>query len=372
MWKIRGIAAALVCTLLLSGCGAKEQKQEVLLYEGTAEEERHYETVPVKKGTYQEEVSATGSLYYTKENVMSVEDDNAYLDEICVKNKQHVKKGDIIAYYHIASSKSYLRKQKLLLEQAKGQYEAKLKSKQNEILEKEKELHTIHEETEKKIAVNELKKLQKEYEGLVKSGKDVRQQEKEYRTLVRKQKKTPLRSRYTGTAVEPASVAEYEGAVVSGEPLLTIRDESEFLIRVEEGEGFRYNMTVEIGMGATSENIRHTISGTVISTDNLSEAAGEEGAAQLVKIKKKDREKYNFNQYNLYVKGVTLRIENALMADADAVYEETEKDITKRYVLLVENGKLHKRYIVSNYRQDTCYLVNQGVEEGQELAILKS
>ena len=35
-----------------------------------------------------------------------------------------------------------------------------------------------------------------------------------------------------------------------------------------------------------------------------------------------------------------------------------------------ENGKLHKRYIVSNYKQEKTYLVNQGLEEGQTLAIV--
>ncbi len=46
-----------------------------------------------------------------------------------------------------------------------------------------------------------------------------------------------------------------------------------------------------------------------------------------------------------------------------------EKEI-KNFVYLVENGKLHKRYIVSNYKQEKTYLVNQGLEEGQTLAIV--
>ncbi len=53
-----------------------------------------------------------------------------------------------------------------------------------------------------------------------------------------------------------------------------------------------------------------------------------------------------------------------LLVDADAVYEETENEEIKNFVYLVENGKLHKRYIVSNYKQEKTYLVNQGLEEG--------
>ena len=41
-----------------------------------------------------------------------------------------------------------------------------------------------------------------------------------------------------------------------------------------------------------------------------------------------------------------MKIEDALLVDADAVYEETENEEIKNFVYLVENGKLHKRYIV--------------------------
>ena len=80
--------------------------------------------------------------------------------------------------------------------------------------------------------------------------------------------------------------------------------------------------------------------------------------------------KYDFKKYNLFVTGVTLRIKNALLVDAEAVKAKTEQDEEKLYVYLVENNKLHLRYITSNYRQDKIYLVNQGLEEGQTLAIV--
>ena len=87
------------------------------------------------------------------------------------------------------------------------------------------------------------------------------------------------------------------------------------------------------------------------------------GGAQLIRLSKKDRESYQFSKYNIYITGVSLKIEDALLVDADAVYEETENEEIKNFVYLVENGKLHKRYIVSNYKQEKTYLVNQGLEE---------
>ena len=82
--------------------------------------------------------------------------------------------------------------------------------------------------------------------------------------------------------------------------------------------------------------------------------------------------KYPFDKYNIYVTGVTLRIENALLVDSEAVYEETQENDVKLFVYLLEEGKLHKRYIVSNYKQDKYYLVNQGLEEGQTLAVIRN
>ena len=38
--------------------------------------------------------------------------------------------------------------------------------------------------------------------------------------------------------------------------------------------------------------------------------------------------------------------------------------------MVVENGKLLKRFIVSNYKTEREYLIDQGVTEGQALAIL--
>ena len=140
-------------------------------------------------------------------------------------------------------------------------------------------------------------------------------------------------------------------------------------------------MTVDVGLGATLDSIKYHLKGKVISTDNLQqdlqdgndnggEQQNESGGAQLIRLSKKDRESYQFSKYNIYITGVSLKIEDALLVDADAVYEETENEEIKNFVYLVENGKLHKRYIVSNYKQEKTYLVNQGLEEGQTLAII--
>lgn len=377
MCRIRKTVVLFSCCLVLTACGGKTSSSEVFLYQGGQKEEKEnsYEEVKVKEGTYKETITGTGELYYPTENTITINDGNSYLDKICVKNYQKVNKGDVLAYYHIRSTKASLQKKKLLLEQEKSKYEVELRRKESEVLAKEKSIRSLTSQAEKKIARIELTRMKSEYKALVQSGRDVRKQEKEYKTLVRKQKRAVLKSPYSGTVVEATSVVEWDDTEVTGEKLMAIRDESDFLIEVKSDKGgYRYNMTVDISLGKTTENITHRLKGRVISTTNLV-SGGDSGddeteVTTLVKVSKEDMKKYPFKKSNIYVSGITLKIKNALMVDSRAVYEEVQGKEIKYFVYLLQDGKLHKRYIVSNYKQDEYYLINQGLEAGQVLAVI--
>lgn len=376
MCRIKWLAMFLACGLLLTACGEQEQKSKVMLYQGDKEkkEELHYKTTKVRRDTYEEKISSTAELVYQNEKSVVINDSHAIVDKICVKNGQKVQKGDTLAIYHVKISNTSMQKKKLEMEQAKSEYDSNLKSKRNEVLQQERSLKTLTDETEKKLAALQLKKLRSEYKDLAAKGKDIRKQESDYRELESKRKSATLKSKYSGTVAE---IMELSGESVTGETLMVIRDKKDFLLSAEDGAGMRYNMTVDIGLGNTLDNIKYHLKGKVISTDNLQQSAdaenmGEamEASAQLIRISKSDREKYDFSKYNIYVTGTSLKIEDALIIDADAVNEETENEQVKNFVYVVENGTLHKRYIVSNYKQEKIYLVNQGLEEGQTLAIL--
>lgn len=387
MYKAKLTALLLAGCMLLCSCGGQKNDSEVLLYQEKEDSQKEeYKTTKVKKGVYEEKVSEVGELYYTDENIVSIDEENAYLDKICVKHNQKIKKGDVVAVYHIKTSKASLNKQKLLIEQARTQYDSGLRSKRSEVLAKEKSIKSLTSEAEKRIARIELKQLKNEYKQMVKAGSDIRQQEKDYQELLRKQKKTNLKAKYSGRVIEPVAADADSDEPISGTALMKIRNEDEFLVSVKDDMGkLRYNMTVDIGLGTTSDEIKYKVKGKVISTTNLmeggtavevsedSDVSGEGGGgeAQLIKVSKSDMKKYAFKKYNLFVTGVTFRIENALLVDAEAVNEKVEEENAKLFVYLVENGKLHQRYITSNYKQDKVYLVNQGVEEGQTLAIVK-
>lgn len=381
MYKIKWLAMLLTCALFMTACGEEQTKSEVMLYKADKErkKEEHYKTTTVKKDTYEEKISTTGSLYYQDEKAVSINDSHAYVDKICVKNDQKVNKGDTLAIYHVKYSDTTMQKKKLEVEQARAEYDTSLKSKRNEVLEKQRSIKNLTNESEKKIAKIQLQRLQREYKDIQKSAKKVEKQEQEYKELVQKRTRATLKSKYSGTVGEVVSVGELAGESATGDTLMVIRNEKNFLVQAEDGEGMRYNMTVDVGLGSTSDEIQYHVKGKVISTDNLmdgeeqgEDASGamEDASSQMIQISEEDREKYNFEKYNIYISGVSMKVEDALLVDASAVYEEQENERTKLFVYVVEKDKLHKRYIVSNYKQDTCYLVNQGLEEGQTLAIL--
>ena len=381
MYKIKWLAMLLTCAFFMTACGEEQTKSEVMLYKADKErkKEEHYKTTTVKKDTYEEKISTTGSLYYQDEKAVSINDSHAYVDKICVKNDQKVNKGDTLAIYHVKYSDTTMQKKKLEVEQARAEYDTSLKSKRNEVLEKQRSIKNLTNESEKKIAKIQLQRLQREYKDIQKSAKKVEKQEQEYKELVQKRTRATLKSKYSGTVGEVVSVGELAGESATGDTLMVIRNEKNFLVQAEDGEGMRYNMTVDVGLGSTSDEIQYHVKGKVISTDNLmdgeeqgEDASGamEDASSQMIQISEEDREKYNFEKYNIYISGVSMKVEDALLVDASAVYEEQENERTKLFVYVVEKDKLHKRYIVSNYKQDTCYLVNQGLEEGQTLAIL--
>ena len=372
MYRIKRMAIFLVCAFLLTACKEEQPKSEVLLYkaEKNGKQKEHYKTTTVKKDTYEEKITTTGSLYYQDEKAVAINESRAYLDKICVKDNQKVKKGDTLAIYHVKYSDTTMQKKKLEVEQARAEYDSNLKSKRNEVLEKQRSIKNLTNASEKKIAKIQLQHLQQEYTDMKKKAKAIEKQEKDYQELLQKRKRAVLVSKYDGTAGEVVSAGEYKGNTVTGDTLMVIRDEKNFLIQAEDGEGMRYNMTVTIGLGSTSDDIVHRIKGKVISTENLFDVDVQQNedsennmdtSAQLIQISEADRKKYAFDKYNLFISGSRLKVEDALIVDASAVYEEEKNDETKLYVYVVEKEKLHKRYIVSNYRQEKYFLVNQGL-----------
>lgn len=381
MWKVKPIVVILAVVFILTACGGADQKKsEVLLYEETASgsavdgKEEQYETTTVRKGTYKEEFSDTAELEYTDTDVVYIDEEDAVLDAIKVKKYQKIKKGDVLAVFHVETSKTKLEKQKLLVDQARANYESGLSDLNNSLSQAEKELKQLNTEAEKSIKRLEIKKMKKEIDTYKKGEEEVIEQEKAYAKLVRMQGKTNLVAKKGG--VVTATGREYIGEEVdASSKIVEMRSNDKWILKVKDSDSkLRYNMDVTIRLGKNLKNIKNEVKGKVITASDITGVGETDEAGDnivYVEISESDKKKYDFENNNIYIYAVSFSVKNALIVDADAVYTESVDFSNKLFVYVLENGSLHKRFIVSNYKNDEEYLVEQGVSENQTLAVIE-
>ena len=139
-------------------------------------------------------------------------------------------------------------------------------------------------------------------------------------------------------------------------------------------ENLRYNMEVTVRLGKSAKQYDHEIKGKVITSGNLTgqQTENEEGDSIVyIDVSKEDKKKYDFDNTNIYIYAVSFLVKDALVVDVEAIQQETVDIRNRSFVYVVENGKLHKRFVVTNYRNEKEVLIEQGVFEGQTLAILE-
>ena len=382
MWKVKYIITISMAILLLSACGNEKSQGtgEVLLYEkeetatGSAIQQEEYETTEVRQEIYKEEYYDSAELEYTDTETIYIDDEDAVLDAVKVKKDQKINKGDVLAVYHVETSKTKLQKEKILVQQARANYESGLSNLQNALSQAENELMTVKNAEEKKIKQLEIKKQKEEIANYKKGEKDVIDQEKNYAQLVRRQNKTKLVAKKSGVVTSTGK--EYVGDEIdASKKIVEMRSNNKWVLKVKDPDSkLRYNMDVSVRLGKNMKDYQNEVKGKVITAADITgvEETDESGDNIVyVEVSSTDKKKYNFEKSNVYVYAVSFAVKDALVVDAEAINQEAVEFSNKLYVNVLENGKIHKRYIVSNYNTETEYLVEQGVSAGQTLAILR-
>lgn len=381
MWKAKLISLSILAAFALTACGGGSGSGdgEVLLYEeevsgGAVEAAASYETVTVRREDYQEIYSDTGELEYTDIETVYIDEEDAVLDSIKVKRNQRVQKGDVLAVFHLETSKTKLEKQRLVNEQARAQFESGLGSLNNSLSQAEQEYKRLSQAADKKMKSLEIKKIRKEIEAYKKGEKELLDQEKEYAKLVRMQSKTNLVAKKGGvvTSVSRDKVGE---EIDSSQKIVEFRNNDKWLLKVKDPESMlRYNMSVSVRLGRNMKNYEHEVPGKVVTASDLTGTDETDSGGDKVvyiDVRDADKRKYDFESNNIYIHAVSFEVKDALMIDARAVDTESVGFTNKSFVWVLEDGNLHKRFIVSNYKNEKDYLVAQGLSEGQTLAIVE-
>lgn len=387
MWKIKAALLVTAALFALTACGADNsgESEEVLLYEGPVSGSsvsgsaidtsgEQYETTQVRREDYQELFSNTAELEYTDTSTVYIDEEDAVLDSIKVKKDQQVKKGDVLAVYHLETSETKLEKQRLETEQARANYESGLSSLQNNLSQAQESYRQSVGEADKKQKKLEIKKIEQEIATYKKGEDEIIEQEKDYKKLVKMQSKTKLIAKKSG--VVTATGREYVGEEIdSSKVIVELRNNDEWIIRVTDPEEkLRYNMDVSVRLGKSMKDYKYEMTGKVITAGDITgvEQTDENGDNIVyIEVSDADKKKYDFEKNTIYIQAVSFEVKDALMVSADAVYSESEGYTNKFYVWVLDNGNLHKRFIVSNYQNETDYLVEQGVSENQTLAIVE-
>lgn len=387
MWKTKMALLVAAASVLFTACAGETTggEGELLLYEGgvsgsavsgsaVAGEEEQYETVPVRKEDYQELYSDTAEMEYTDINTVYIDEEDAVLDSVKVKKDQHVKKGDVLAVFHLETSETKLEKQKLQNQQARANYESGLSSLKNSLSQLQEEYEHLTASSEKKQKSLEIKKMESEIEAYEEGEKEIKEQEKQYAKLVRMQSKTNLVAKKAGVVTEVGR--EYVGEEVdSSKKIVELRNNDKWTLKVKDPEGkLRYNMEVSVRLGKTLNDFEYEVRGKVISAGDITgvDETDESGDNIIyIEVSEADKKKYDFQNNNIYVQAVSFEVKDALLVDQRAVYSESVGYTNKYYVWVYEEGNLHKRFIVSNYQNEEEYLVEQGVSENQTLAIVE-
>lgn len=401
--------------LCLTACSGGEEKGEVLLYEAQGDEtvsgsavsggsvivgEDEIKTAAVRRTTYKEEFADMAEIEYLDTESLYIIEEGAVLDAVKVKPGQKVKKGDVLAVYHVETSETSLQKLKLLTDQARADYEMELSGLKRTLSGMKEELGRMKSKSEQRMKQLEIKKMQKQIDAYKKGEKEVADQEKEYARLLRMQKGANLVAKKSGVITETAKSNVGE-EIDSSMKIIEMRNNNKWVLRVSDPDSkLRYNMEVSVRLGKSVDDYREEVKGKVITAGNLTEGgsgdetgggmmggdmmggdmddgdmggneSGTGGGDVYIEIRDKDKKKYDFENQNIYVYAVSFSVENALVTDAKAVFSESVDISNRLYVLLLENGKMHKRFIVSNYRTEKEVLIDQGVFEGQTLVVLQ-
>lgn len=353
MWS--GKRAALLAAALmfvLGGCGKTSVgEQETILSGAAMEQAKSYETYEVVPRDVVKSGSMSLTVTYTKKEALRAPDDDLYLDQILVKGKTVLKKGDPIAEFHRESSEAELREAEVSLERAKA--------------ERDERLEDLEEALYNAWAYSggaQAELAQLEYDRAVYSYQ---------RQIGLLQKEVDDQK----AAFEPVMLLAPYDCVVDSYPYLysqqkvdistviaNISDSSSLALVGENFiNNFQYGNQVEVEYGKKSD--RKTIKGRVVSTSVL---LGDDKQKIWIlpeePITEKELEKPT-------AKAEIVQIKDAITVPRSAI----EMENGSSYVQILIDGVTHKRYIIRGVTvgstDDRSVVVLSGLEAGQQVVI---
>jgi len=315
-----------------------------------------YSTTTVEKTTFKRTSSLQGQILYLSTQSITVSASGARLGEILVSEGDQVAAGDTVATYTLLESATDQKQREVELREARDDYEYELSARAAAIDEMSARRAAEADETEARILELEIERQQLvDEKWQAEAEANIASLEAAYQSAMTAGEEKTLCAGISGIVDSVAQLAS--GALISNRALVTLRDPTNALVRVDDPDGLlKYGMAVELRLSSNTSQSNAT--GVVVAAGNVLPGELRGGSAYIA---------WNATgaAYNsATVTATTMYVEGALTADSDGV---TYKDSRYYVEILGADGAVHTRYVVKAMDTGTAAWIALGVSEGDKL-----
>lgn len=348
----------IVCTLL-PACQQQQQKQlsgELISEDMMVPDEPTYTTYTVEKQSLSNFMSATAHIDFL-ETDLSWNEANTYYKQICVKAGDFVSKGDLLMIFRSEKSQLEIDALKLEMEQLKMEIAEAVNKKLLAIEEAKKEALQLSGR-QLEIAQLEIQKKQIDYDKYdYEKGLQLKKLQDELDALQVQDGNYGLAAPMDGM-ISFVVNADLDTKVPTSKVLVTMRSMEEYYMTTPYDSKYRYNMEISMDIAGGTYN------GTIVTCPNILPSTVSDNTVYIavnatLDISRLSR-RASFLAYYERMQDVPV-VEGTFIGNDD----------NGHYVNVLEDGKVHKRYITLGPSNRKSYWVLSGVSEGQVLVKTK-
>lgn len=364
MWSMSRIRSVLCAglALLLAGCSPASGSDNALeAFRPPAKV--NYDTCTVERGDYVKTATASAGFEYPVKAALTVGQTGLRITEISAALNREVKQGEVLVRFSREEGGARLTELIQGLEKIKRDY----------ALEKarlERELRDAGQDLQRgnyyafalSLKQLELQKLESVYDQyLFETERALRLQEKAIEKLTADTGPLELTAPFDGI-VEFAAPLNAGDLAPANQALFVIASTQSFLVYADNSTaGFRYQMPVTLETGPAKE--RESFQGRVISVANLLPARLELKPRAYIRPDASVGQKEL--SMNLKATGTVVSLENVLMARRSAM----RMSEGNHWVTILSDDMLQKRRILVGQSDAQCFVILDGLTEGQRLLI---
>ncbi len=308
--------------------------------------------------------------------------DGARVKEVCVKNGNEVKAGDLIAVLDAGNGNSAILDNSVELAALKRSYDYemalyqeeldKLSDRKQDMIQNETTGTSAYKKLNLEIRTLELKMERETLDFQYESGRLNRS----YAQNVKENGEISLRAKRDGVVKELASLSE--GYALDKNTLVCkIVDPSFACVKLfTNGVKVPVGSKVSIVKGSKDEELTGTVvasfpeaEGTIYESGYyLNEKSSQTSDATYIRLE----DGVDYDRLGSFgVKVSVWDVDNAIVIDKDCVYTQGDSKTGKRYVWVSEDGNLSKRYVTVGYLDSDVAWIVQGLSEGEQIVLEK-